>query len=199
MKAEKHFTAYSDLEWASIKPRVKDVCERNPDNVTVERRPGAGIYIGLRDELERIGREHCQRSPREKTPIEQRKFLKGKRKHVDACRREVVDNGDLPELQRKQLADALTEVDRLYARQIEDLGDLQFTQSFLNAAKPHVDEYFDELIDIWFQIGGRLEKRRAKLPSFLQTCAEPVIGRKSASLGQINKHLRGLLYSAKRA
>jgi hypothetical protein len=204
MKAEKQFTRYSDLEWASIKSRVKNVCAGDPDEVRVEHRPGAGNYVGLRDELEWTGREHCQRPPRERTRHEQLRFLKGKRKHVAACRRQLVDSGDLPELERKQLADALTEVDRLYARQIEDRGgdwELQVGDgrdsglSSLNAAKPHLNTYFERLLDIWCALGGpRMNTKPTR--AFIRAAAEPVFGPMSDAA--ISKRLAGGRITPKR-
>jgi hypothetical protein len=52
------------------------------------------------------------------------------------------------------------------------------SQSRLNAAKPHIDECLEDLIDVWKEIGGDLLKRKPLL-AFLQATAETRFGEMS--------------------
>jgi hypothetical protein len=193
-KVAKNFTALLDTEWRELKGEAKRVCKGDPDKVTVEHRPGAGTLVALRSEVEHILREHGQPPARQPTPMERRKSLEAKRKRADALRRAVVDDDDLPPLARKQLADALSEADRLYARGIEDVlvSMHAVRQAAMNAAMSHVDECFEALIGVWIEIGGRLPKDRPKLITFLQACLVPALG--PISHGAIDKRLRRLGY-----
>ena len=185
--------AYSDAEWSAIRHEAKRVCKGDPDEVPVERHPGAGTYVTLRSEVERISRKYCQPPPRPPTSIELRKRLEAKRRRAAASGRALVEQGGLRPSLREQVRDTFAKVDRFYANRLKRLPE-DISQSALNAAKRHLDEYFEELQDPWIQIGGRLRGGRSKLITFLQACARPVIGNESTSLGAIDKRLRRFGY-----
>jgi hypothetical protein len=161
------FSGYDEPTWMSIE--------------NIVRRIGV-MPTSLRTQLEDLGR-NCLRDARDIK--DRRRGNSEARKQAEAIQRAITKSlkkGHSPDA----LGNLLQSVLEILSRKNEFFARVA-SQSRYNAQKPHLDRYFKGLLSIWHDLGGSAKGKL--LVGFIQACAEPVVGTKSASERAIRKRL----------
>jgi hypothetical protein len=151
--------------------------------------------VTLRDELERLGRGcllFAEARKRAATDSDLKKLFTAKAQQAESLRLRLMEEYE-PILSR-QINALFSELARILSYQIASVSSKP-SSSKDNASLPHLDYYFHGLNNVWRNIGGPNSGKL--LNGFIQACAEPVIGPRSASFRAIDKRIQRLKGTSK--
>jgi hypothetical protein len=151
--------------------------------------------VTLRDELERLGRGcllFAEARKRAATNSDLKKLFTAKAQQAESLRLRLME--EYEPIVGRQITALFSELERILSYQIAIVSSKP-SSSKDNASLPHLDYYFHGLSNAWRNIGG--PNGGKLLNGFIQACAEPVIGPRSASFRAIDKRIQRLKGTSK--
>jgi hypothetical protein len=196
MKTEvSEFHAYTDHEWTSIRDIIEQIDrggdKQDADKCFVSRfshHYDCQLFVPLRKALEDEGRS-CLIYPQlwRSRDGEVKRTLIACAKQAQVLEKTLMNSEAILVGREADAYKAFIEFSQMLSRQIESISAKPSSARF-NASKPHLTMYFERLFDVWCGIGGPSKRKLPKV--FIQACAEPVVGTRSASLKAISKRMQ---------